>query len=171
MFNRQIGAGLPGLGTLGASSEAPMSSAAAPAESMAGCGDEEAPARPRIRRVAVRTRMSRWPRAGRPSRTRAAMRSPRRASCSSRGCCDCGCCDSPSASTRTDDERSRRSSRHCTTRSRHHWRRQGGPRGPSPPNGRAKNFFVKIEGLLEPVVLNLSFRVLSNAMFTSERRY
>jgi len=40
-----------------------------------------------------------------------------------------------------------------------------------PPNGRAKIFFVKIEGLLEPVVLNLSFRVLSNAMFTSERRY
>jgi len=30
---------------------------------------------------------------------------------------------------------------------------------------------VKIEGLLEPVVLNLSFRVRSNAMFTSERRY
>ena len=37
-----------------------------------------------------------------------------------------------------------------------------------PPNGRAKIFFVKIEGLLEPVVLNLSFRVRSNAMFTSE---
>ena len=51
-----------------------------------------------------------------------------------------------------------------------HWRRQGGL---SPSlNGRAKkNFFVKIEGLLEPVVLNLSFRVRSNAMFTYERRY
>ena len=47
-----------------------------------------------------------------------------------------------------------------------------GGRGPSPPQlpGR-KEFFVKIEGLLEPVVLNLSFRVRSNAMFTSERRY
>jgi len=53
-----------------------------------------------------------------------------------------------------------------------HWRRQGGLGGPVPPNCRAeKNFFVKIEGLLEPVVLNLSFRVRSNAMFTSERRY
>jgi len=41
LFNRQIGAGLPGLGTLGASSEAPMSSAAAPAESTAGCGADE----------------------------------------------------------------------------------------------------------------------------------
>ena len=41
-----------------------------------------------------------------------------------------------------------------------------------PPKGRAKRiFFVTIEGLLEPVVLNLSFRVRSNAMFTSERRY
>ena len=50
-----------------------------------------------------------------------------------------------------------------------HWRRQGGGR---PPNGRAKIVFLsKIEGLLEPVVLNLSFRVRSNAMFTSERRY
>jgi len=48
----------------------------------------------------------------------------------------------------------------------------GGPGGPAPPpNGRARFFFVKIEGLLEPVVLNLSFRVRSNAMFTSERRY
>jgi len=44
--------------------------------------------------------------------------------------------------------------------------------GGSPPNGRARFFFVKIDGLLEPVVLNLSFRVRSyNAMFTSERRY
>jgi len=48
-----------------------------------------------------------------------------------------------------------------------HWRRQGGP---SPPMA-GQIFFVKIEGLLEPVVLNLSFRVRSNAMFTSERRY
>ena len=51
---------------------------------------------------------------------------------------------------------------------------KGGGRGPRPPppNGRAKKiFFVKIEGLLEPVVLNLSFRVRSNAIFTSERRY
>jgi len=47
-----------------------------------------------------------------------------------------------------------------------HWRRQGGPRGPRPPNGRAIIFFVKIDGLLEPVVLNLSFRVRSKAMFT-----
>jgi len=48
-----------------------------------------------------------------------------------------------------------------------HWRRQGGPRGAqaAPPNGRAKIFFVKIEGLLEPVVLISSFRVRSNAMF------
>ena len=39
---------------------------------------------------------------------------------------------------------------------------KGGARGPRPPNCRAeKNFFVKIEGLLEPVVLNLSFRVCS----------
>ena len=45
----------------------------------------------------------------------------------------------------------------------------GGPRPPQLP-GR-KDFFGKIEGLLEPVVLNLSFRVRSNAMFTSERRY
>ena len=44
--------------------------------------------------------------------------------------------------------------------------------GPRPPNCRAeKIFFGKIEGLLEPVVLNLSCRVRSNAMFTSERRY
>ena len=49
---------------------------------------------------------------------------------------------------------------------------KGGRGGPAPPNCRAeKIFFVKIEGLLEPVVLNLSFRVRSNAMFTSERRY
>ena len=52
-----------------------------------------------------------------------------------------------------------------------HWRRQVGPRGPRPPNGRARIFFVKIEGLVEPVVLNLRFRVRSNAMFTPERRY
>ena len=37
--------------------------------------------------------------------------------------------------------------------------------------GQKRIFFVKIDGLLEPVVLNLSFRVPSNAMFTSERRY
>jgi len=48
---------------------------------------------------------------------------------------------------------------------------KGGP-GPPPLNCRAeKIFFVKIEGLLEPVVLNLSFRLRSNAMFASERRY
>ena len=43
--------------------------------------------------------------------------------------------------------------------------------GPRPPNCWAEFFFVKIEGLslLEPVVLNLSFWVRSNAMFTSER--
>jgi len=52
-----------------------------------------------------------------------------------------------------------------------HWRRQGGLRGLGPPMAGQKIFFVKIEGLLEPVVLNLSFRVLSNVMFTSERRY
>jgi len=54
-----------------------------------------------------------------------------------------------------------------------HWRRQGGPRGPTGPAHQwpVKNFFVKIEGLLEPVVSNLRFRVRSNAMFTSERRY
>ena len=40
-----------------------------------------------------------------------------------------------------------------------------------PPMAGPKFFFLKIEGLLEPVVLNLSFRVRSNAMFTSERRY
>jgi len=34
---------------------------------------------------------------------------------------------------------------------------KGGPGGPGPPNCRAEIFFVKIEGLLEPVVLNLSF--------------
>jgi len=33
-----------------------------------------------------------------------------------------------------------------------------------PPMAGQKIFFVKIEGLLEPVVLNLSFRVRSNAM-------
>ena len=48
---------------------------------------------------------------------------------------------------------------------------KGGAGGPGPPVAGQKNFFVKIEGLLEPVVLNLSFRVRSNAMFTSERRY
>jgi len=41
----------------------------------------------------------------------------------------------------------------------------------APPMAGQKIFLVKIEGLLEPVVLNLSFRVRSNAMFTSERRY
>jgi len=41
---------------------------------------------------------------------------------------------------------------------------KGGPGGPGPPNGREKFFFVKIEGLPEPLVLNLSFRVRSNAM-------
>ena len=48
-----------------------------------------------------------------------------------------------------------------------------GAQGAQPPPqwpGK-KIFFVKIKGLLEPVVLNLSFRVRSNAMFTSERRY
>ena len=49
---------------------------------------------------------------------------------------------------------------------------KGGPRGPRPPQWPGKKiFFVKIEGLLEPVVLNFSFRVRSNAMFTSEKRY
>jgi len=57
--------------------------------------------------------------------------------------------------------------RHCASC---HWRRQGWARGPSPPMA-GQDFFVKIEGLLELVVLNLSFRVRSNAMFTSERRY
>ena len=53
-----------------------------------------------------------------------------------------------------------------------HWRRQGGPGGPAPQLPfRKEFFFVKIEGQLETVVLNLSFRVRSNAMFTSERRY
>ena len=33
-----------------------------------------------------------------------------------------------------------------------------------PPMAGQKIFLVKIEGLLEPVVLNLSFRVRSNAM-------
>ena len=47
---------------------------------------------------------------------------------------------------------------------------KGGGRGAQPPQlpGR-KDFLVKIEGLLESVVLSL--RVRSNAMFTSERRY
>ena len=59
-----------------------------------------------------------------------------------------------------------------TSRYTDHWRGQGGPMGTRPPNCRAKkNFIVKIERLLEPVVLNVSFRVRSNAMFTSERRY
>jgi len=48
---------------------------------------------------------------------------------------------------------------------------KGGPGGPDPPMAEQKIFFVKIEGLLEPVVLNLSFRVRSNAKFTYERRY
>jgi len=49
---------------------------------------------------------------------------------------------------------------------------KGGPGGPGPPiAGHKRIFFVKIEGLLEPVVLNLSIRVRYNAMFTSERRY
>ena len=43
--------------------------------------------------------------------------------------------------------------------------------GPAPPMAGQEFFFGKTEGLLEPVVLNLSFRVRSNAMFTSERRY
>jgi len=47
----------------------------------------------------------------------------------------------------------------------------GGGRRPSPPQWPGKIFFVKIEGLLKPVVLNLSFRMRSNAMFISERRY
>ena len=37
-----------------------------------------------------------------------------------------------------------------------HWRRQGGSGGPAPPMA-GQDFFVKIEGLLEPVVLNVSF--------------
>jgi len=49
-----------------------------------------------------------------------------------------------------------------------HWRRQGAA---PPPQWPGKKIYVKIEGLLEPVVLNLSFRVPSNALFTSERRY
>jgi len=55
----------------------------------------------------------------------------------------------------------------------HHQRHTGVDKGGTPPpNCRAKkNFLVKKEGLLEPVVLILSFRVRSNAMFTSERRY
>ena len=55
-----------------------------------------------------------------------------------------------------------------------HWRRQGGPGGPSSPPpiaGQKRVFFVKIEGLLKRVVLNLIYRVRSNAMFTSEIRY
>jgi len=46
-----------------------------------------------------------------------------------------------------------------------------GPEGPGPPMAGQEFFFVKIEGLVEPVVLNLRFRVRSNAMFTPERRY
>jgi len=57
-----------------------------------------------------------------------------------------------------------------TTVDSQHWRRQG-RQGAQAPQWPGKNFFVKIEGLLEPVVLNLSFRVRSNAMFTYERRY
>ena len=46
---------------------------------------------------------------------------------------------------------------------------KGGPGGSAPPPmAGQKKFFVKTEGLLEPVVLNLSFRVRSDAMFTSE---
>ena len=41
---------------------------------------------------------------------------------------------------------------------------KGGAQAPPPMAGQ-------IEGLLEPVVLNWCFRVRSNAMFTSERRY
>jgi len=49
---------------------------------------------------------------------------------------------------------------------------KGGQGAQPPPNCWAeKNFFVKIEGLLEPVVLDLRFRVRFNAIFTSERRY
>jgi len=40
-----------------------------------------------------------------------------------------------------------------------------------PPNGRTKKNLKKIEGLVEPVVLNLSFGVRSNAIYTSEIRY
>ena len=47
----------------------------------------------------------------------------------------------------------------------------GVDKGAPAPQWPGKNFFVKIEGLLEPVVLNLSFRVCSNAMFTSEIQY
>ena len=47
-----------------------------------------------------------------------------------------------------------------------HW--GGGGQGAQAPQWPGKNFFVKTEGLLEPVVLNLSFRVRSDAMFTSE---
>jgi len=36
-----------------------------------------------------------------------------------------------------------------------------GAQGAHAPKWPGKNFFVKIEGLLEPVVLNLSFRVRS----------
>ena len=52
-----------------------------------------------------------------------------------------------------------------------HWRRQGGGAGGLAPPMAGQDFFVKIEELLEPVVLNLSFTVRSNAMFTSDRRY
>ena len=53
----------------------------------------------------------------------------------------------------------------CMVSSKHTGVERGGG---SPTMARQKKFFVKIEGLLEPVVLNLSFRVRSNAMFTSE---
>jgi len=56
-------------------------------------------------------------------------------------------------------------------RRRDHWRRQGGQGAQPPPQWPgSKNFCVKVEGLLEPVVLNLSFRVRFNVMFTFERR-
>jgi len=48
---------------------------------------------------------------------------------------------------------------------------KGGSPAPPPIAGQKKEFSVKIEGLLEPIVLNLSFRARSNVMFTSERRY
>ena len=35
-----------------------------------------------------------------------------------------------------------------------HWRRQGGPGGPGPPNRRAKKILVKIEGLSSLIQLN-----------------
>ena len=45
-----------------------------------------------------------------------------------------------------------------------------GPGGPAPQLPGKKEFFVKIDGLLEPVVLNLSFIVRSNAMFSLHQR-